>query len=102
MIKDSRLPVGPSTERALFTRDRHASGDFKGLPIGECAKLISKDWEALSAAEKQVCDSSCFSIYMLIDSKAYTDRALASRQRYYAEYKTVYHRDNPRAAQASV
>ncbi|CZR61082.1 uncharacterized protein PAC_10978 [Phialocephala subalpina] len=77
-IKDSRLPKRITNARALFTKDRYASGDFKGISLSDASKLLSSDWNSLSPSER----------------KAYTDRAAADTQRYVQEFKTVFHRDS--------
>lgn len=33
------------------------SGDYRGLKLGEAAKLVGREWKALSASEKKVCRS---------------------------------------------
>ena len=52
-LKDPREPIsiGPY---ALFTRERWASGDMKGIEVVQAAKLIGQEWRALSADEKSV------------------------------------------------
>jgi hypothetical protein len=39
----------------LFAKNRQESGDFKNIAIPERARLIGKEWRALTVAEKQVC-----------------------------------------------
>src|SRR5690349_14460733 len=52
-LHDDRLLKRPVTAYVHFTQDRHASGDFKGMAIAESAKLIGREWKALSANEKK-------------------------------------------------
>ena len=46
-----KRPIGAYIE---FSKDRHASGDFRNMNIKEAAQLIGKEWKALSEAEKKV------------------------------------------------
>jgi hypothetical protein len=39
----------------VFLKDRHASGDFKGIKSTEAIGLIANEWKSLSAGEKKVC-----------------------------------------------
>jgi hypothetical protein len=39
----------------VFIKDRHASGDFKGIKGTEAIGLIANEWKSLSAGEKKVC-----------------------------------------------
>lgn len=80
-IKDERQPKRASTPISLFLKDRWESGDFKGIKIVDAGKLISKEWEALSASEK----------------KTYTDRSDVDKQRYYKDFKAAYGRDSDAA-----
>jgi hypothetical protein len=38
-----------------FYKERHGSGDYKGMSFKDHAQLMHKEWTALSAAERQVC-----------------------------------------------
>jgi hypothetical protein len=40
--------------RAVFVKERWATGDMKGISLIDAAKTINEEWNALSAAEKQV------------------------------------------------
>jgi len=37
-----------------FLKERHASGDFKGVPVQEATPLILKEWRDLSPAAQRV------------------------------------------------
>ncbi|PVH87230.1 hypothetical protein DL98DRAFT_510091 [Cadophora sp. DSE1049] len=80
-IKDERQPKRASTPMAVFLKDRWDSGDFKGIKLPDAGRLISKEWEALSASDRQ----------------AYTDRADADKKRYLKEYKAAFGRDSDAA-----
>lgn len=54
LIKDERRPKNPIPALFLFNKDRWASGDFRGLDVGAATRLVSAEWDALSAAEKKV------------------------------------------------
>lgn len=53
-IKDDRLVKRPVSTLLLFSKDRHATGDFKGVKVVDAAKLIAREWRELPANEKQV------------------------------------------------
>lgn len=53
-IQDERAVKRPLTPYIQFSVDRHASGDFRNIGIGERAKLIGQEWKALSESEKKV------------------------------------------------
>lgn len=53
-LQDPRLVKGRRTPYAIFTRARFATGDLKGLKIGEAGQLIGREWKGLSASEKKV------------------------------------------------
>jgi len=38
----------------VFAKERYASGDLKGIPLGDNAKLVAREWAALSPSEKKV------------------------------------------------
>jgi len=38
----------------MFNNERRVSGDFKHIPFTEASGLVKKEWDALSAGEKQV------------------------------------------------
>lgn len=54
-IKDERGVKRPISSFAHFSISRHASGDFKHIPVPESGKLMSQEWKALSEGERQVC-----------------------------------------------
>jgi len=76
-IQDDRQPKQPRQALNFFTKERHASGDLKGISLSETGRLLAREWNALSAS----------------DRKAYEDLAAADRHRYTQEFKTVFHRD---------
>lgn len=53
-IVDDRLPSRPISSYIIFTKDRHASGEFKGIATGDASKLIAKEWATASESEKAV------------------------------------------------
>ena len=53
-IEDPRFPKKPLNARAVFTKERWATGDMKGISLVDAAKTINEEWKALSAAEKKV------------------------------------------------
>lgn len=52
-IHDERHVKKPSSAYILFSKERWASGDLKGITATESAKLIGNEWKALSASEKK-------------------------------------------------
>ncbi|KAF1930776.1 uncharacterized protein M421DRAFT_3069 [Didymella exigua CBS 183.55] len=68
-IEDDRMPKRPSSAWAFFFAERQASSDFHGIAVPERARLISAEWKALSAGEKQ----------------RFEDQGAAERQRYARE-----------------
>jgi hypothetical protein len=54
-IPDDRHVKHPTSAWNFFFAERQASPDFQGIGVPERAKLISAEWKALSASEKQVC-----------------------------------------------
>jgi len=53
-IKDERAAKKPGSAYLQFYSERHATGDFKSIPITEATKLVATEWKALTASEKQV------------------------------------------------
>lgn len=53
-IRDERQIKRPNSAYFKFGIERRESGDFKGIPLGEAAKLITKEWNELGAGEKKV------------------------------------------------
>jgi hypothetical protein len=53
-IHDDRAASRPVPAFAQFTRERWASGDFKGIVPAEASKLIGSEWKSLSDSEKKV------------------------------------------------
>lgn len=66
-IQDDRQPKQPRRALNFFTKERHASGDLKGISLSETGRLIAREWNALSASERKVGDnpiSACNAILM--------------------------------------
>jgi len=76
-IQDARIPKRPRQAMSFFVKERHASGDLKGIGLAENGRLVAKEWTSLSPSER----------------KTYEDLAIADKQRYAQEFKTVFHRD---------
>jgi hypothetical protein len=55
-LVDERVPKRPASGFSQFVKDRHATGDFKGIKVTDSLKMISEEWKALSASEKKVGD----------------------------------------------
>ena len=53
-IHDDRLVKGMVSSYIFFNTERYASGDFAHMTVSESAKLLGREWKALSAAEKKV------------------------------------------------
>lgn len=56
-LQDHRQVKGLRVSYNFFYQERMQSGDLRGLKIGEGAKLLGREWKALSASEKKVCRS---------------------------------------------
>ena len=54
-IQDDRAVKRPASAYIQFTINRHASGDFKNIPLAERARLMAQEWKALAESEKKVC-----------------------------------------------
>ncbi|KAL9094289.1 MAG: hypothetical protein Q9165_003429 [Trypethelium subeluteriae] len=78
LIPDDRTVKGPRKAYTYFTLDRHQSGDMKGVPVTEAAKLIGNEFKALTASEKQK--------YKNMEEEDYA--------RYKREFKDVYGYDS--------
>lgn len=92
-IQDERVVKQPRTSYTYFLTDRFASGDMKHMKIGEVGALIGREWKALSAAEKKVCQPDpCYIDQDIIDLQIqpYEDKAAKDKIRYVDEYTTVY------------
>lgn len=57
-IVDDRQVKGRVSAYASFLKERHSTGDFKNIKVGDAGKLISEEWKALSAGEKKVRNST--------------------------------------------
>jgi len=55
LIPDDRAPKHPTNAMIYYMKEKHASGDLKGLKISETANLLSQEWKNLSASERKVC-----------------------------------------------
>lgn len=53
-IKDDRLVKHPRNAYTFFVRDRHTSGDFKGIKVSEATVLIAREFKGLTDSEKKV------------------------------------------------
>ncbi|KAL8687322.1 MAG: hypothetical protein Q9218_006469 [Villophora microphyllina] len=76
-LQDERLVTTAKRNFILFYTERYKSGDFKGIPVQEAAKVIGGEWRALDAAEKRL----------------YSQQAEEETARYDQEVKAVYNRD---------
>jgi hypothetical protein len=95
-IKDDRTVKQARNAYSYFFADRHASGDLKGLSIGEAGKLLGREWKELSSSEVQVNIHTDLLVTHPTDSvQIYTNKAEADKTRYVEEYKTVYGIDSP-------
>lgn len=59
-IDDDRMPKRPRPGWTFFFSERQASSDFQGISVPERSRLISAEWKALNASEKQVCIRDTF------------------------------------------
>ncbi|KAH7414298.1 hypothetical protein DE146DRAFT_31341 [Phaeosphaeria sp. MPI-PUGE-AT-0046c] len=73
-LKDDRRVKRPISQYAYFAMERWASGDMKGIAVGDAGKVIGAEWKALSAGEK----------------KKYADAAAADLKRYHDEVAATY------------
>lgn len=53
-LKDSRIPKRAVSGFVLFAADRWASGDFKGVKVGDSAPIIRREYLALSDVDRKV------------------------------------------------
>lgn len=54
LIPDDRIPKKARTEHALFTQDRWASGDLKGIKFSEASRILRDEYLALPESERKV------------------------------------------------
>ncbi|TVY13865.1 Non-histone chromosomal protein 6 [Lachnellula arida] len=85
LITDSRIPKRALSPYMFFIKDRFASGDFKGISVVEASRLIAAEWKSLPAGQR----------------KPFEARSEADTQRYYQEFKTVYHQDSTGVAKSA-
>ncbi|MCJ1459933.1 hypothetical protein MMC28_010312 [Mycoblastus sanguinarius] len=81
-LQDDRLVRGRANIYAYFLKERFDSGDFRGLKLPEAARLVAREWKALSASEK----------------KPFEDLSAKDGVRYFQELKTVYDKDPSKKA----
>lgn len=55
-IHDDRFPKRPGHPMMFFAKERYASGDLKGIALGDNARLVAREWAALSPSDKKVGD----------------------------------------------
>ncbi|KAL9107999.1 MAG: hypothetical protein Q9227_007214 [Pyrenula ochraceoflavens] len=68
-LRDERLVKSPSSAFLYFTKDRHASGDFRGVAVSEAAKLVGREWKGLSQNQQKACNAK-LSLRLANDSPA--------------------------------
>ncbi|KAL8635862.1 MAG: hypothetical protein Q9228_006686 [Teloschistes exilis] len=76
-LVDERQVTRVSNQYTMYYKERYHSGDFKGMPVVDAAKLISKEWHGLDASQR----------------KPYQQAAGEDLARYEQEVKAVYNRD---------
>jgi hypothetical protein len=79
-IADDRQVKPAVNSYALFFKERFSTGDMKGINVGEAAKIISAEWKALSAGEKKVCISGCFTFFVADRFRNTRTQPLQTRQ----------------------
>ncbi len=100
-IKDDRQVKRPTNAFLKFNTERQHSGDLKNIQLTEAMRLVKKEWDALSAGEKQV--RAFVSINLDLDHtdsrlpQKYEDLAIADKQRYAREFNTIYGHPPPSA-----
>lgn len=87
LIVDERQVKRPQSAWVFFFAERQASPDFKGISPAERAKLIAREWKALSADEKTVCHvhGVCACVQGTeanASRQRFEDQAAAEKQRY--------------------
>jgi len=80
-IQDDRQIKRPNSAYLKFSIERRESGDFKGISLGESAKLITEEWNKMSAGDK----------------KKYEDLHQADKERYLREFERTYGHPPPSA-----
>lgn len=90
-LKDQRQLKRPALPRLLFAADRWASGDLQGLKVTEASRLLSREWEALPAAEKKVrfC-GFILQFYTNLLSQKYADAYAEANAKYLTDRVKVY------------
>ena len=58
-LQDHRQVKRQTGAFIYFYKERHASGDFKGLKVSESARLAGREWSALTPGEKKVINDFC-------------------------------------------
>lgn len=97
LIPDDRIPKKARTEHALFTQDRWASGDLKGIKFSEASRILRDEYLALPESERKVSALIKSSSPTLKTNflQVYKDRAEADKERYIQEFRAAFHRDPP-------
>lgn len=54
ILKDDRAPKRPHSSYLMFSTERWASSDLKGIKLTEAQALITKEWKALSDVARKV------------------------------------------------
>lgn len=53
-LQDSRIPKRTRSPLAIFTQDRWATGDLKGVALVDATRIVRKEFDELSATERKV------------------------------------------------
>jgi len=53
-IKDDRQVKRPTNAFFKFNNERQSSGELKNIQIAEAAKLVKREWDAMSAGQRKV------------------------------------------------
>ena len=53
-IKDDRQVKRPTNAFFKFNTERQNSGDLKNIQFADAAKLLKREWDAMSAGERKV------------------------------------------------
>ena len=103
-IDDDRTVKRARGPYTYFFMERHDSGDMKAVPVSEAAKLISKEWKALTPAEKAVslhCLARTWMTPNVWFKQKYENLHNEDLARYTREYKDVYGHDYKKAPRKS-
>ena len=74
-IHDDRIPKRPSSPMFFFCKERYASGDLKGIALVDNARLLAREWAALSPSDKKVSNpiSVCNMVLIFSDLREPSD-----------------------------